>query len=361
MPSKTVLYPQHQISNAKIVDFAGWDMPLHYGSQLEEHHQVRQDAGVFDVSHMTIVDITGRQAKAFLQKVLANDVGKLKQPGKALYGCMLNEQGGIIDDLITYWLGENRYRMIVNAGTREKDIAWLKKQQQAFEVELTLRIDDLAILAVQGPQAILKMATVFEPALYAKIQTLKPFEVVEEGDYCIARTGYTGEDGIEAMVPVTEAAAIWDKLLAAGIKPCGLGARDTLRLEAGLNLYGADMDETKTPLDSNLAWTVAWQHEDRDFIGRAALEKQKDNLQQKLVGLVLEQKGVLRNHQRVVIPDVGEGEITSGSFSPTLQQAIALARVPIATKDDCFIDIRGQLALAKVVKPAFVRHGKKIY
>lgn len=361
MSNKTILYPQHQTSNAKIVDFAGWDMPLHYGSQLEEHHQVRKDAGVFDVSHMTIVDITGKQAKDFLQKILANDVGKLKQPGKALYGCMLNEQGGIIDDLITYWLGENRYRMIVNAGTREKDIAWLKKQSEAFDVQLTLRVDDLAILAIQGPQAIAKAATVFEPALYAKIQALKPFEVAEQDDYCIARTGYTGEDGIEAMVPVSEAASIWDKLLAAGIKPCGLGARDTLRLEAGLNLYGADMDETKTPLDSNLSWTVAFEPQDRDFIGRAALEKQRNHLDQKLVGLVLEQKGVLRNHQKVVIPDIGEGEITSGSFSPTLQQAIALARVPMTTGEQCFVDIRGQLSPAKVVKPSFVRNGKQVY
>jgi aminomethyltransferase len=361
MPNKTILHPQHQASNAKIVDFAGWDMPLHYGSQLEEHHQIRQDAGVFDVSHMTIVDITGNQSKDFLQKILANDIGKLKQPGKALYGCMLNEQGGIIDDLITYWLGENRYRMIVNAGTREKDIAWLKKQSQAFDVQLTLRVDDLAILAIQGPQAIAKAANVFEPLLYAKIQALKPFEVVEQGDYCIARTGYTGEDGIEAMVPVAEAATIWNQLLAAGIKPCGLGARDTLRLEAGLNLYGADMDETKTPLDSNLAWTIAWDPASRDFIGRAALEKQKNNVSQKLVGLVLEQKGVLRNHQKVVIPDVGEGEITSGSFSPTLQQAIALARVPMATGEQCLVDIRGQLLPAKVVKPSFVRNGKQVY
>jgi aminomethyltransferase len=361
MSNKTILYAQHQAANAKIVDFAGWDMPLHYGSQLEEHHQVRKDAGVFDVSHMTIVDVTGNQAKEFLQKLLANDVGKLKQPGKALYGCMLNEQGGIIDDLITYWLGENRYRLIVNAGTREKDIAWLQKQSEAFDVQLTLRVDDLAILAIQGPQAIAKAANVFDAVLYAKIQALKPFEVIEENDYCIARTGYTGEDGMEAMIPIADAAVIWDKILAADIKPCGLGARDTLRLEAGLNLYGADMDETKTPLESNLSWTVAWEPKSRDFIGRAALEQQRSTLNQKLVGLVLEQKGVLRNHQKVVVSEVGEGEITSGSFSPTLQQAIALARVPIATGDSCFVDIRGQLSPAKVVKPVFVRQGKAIF
>jgi aminomethyltransferase len=360
MPHKTALYEKHQASHAKIVDFSGWDMPLHYGSQLQEHHYVRNGAGLFDVSHMTIVDLTGREAKAFLQHLLANDVGKLKHPGKALYSCMLNEKGGIVDDLITYWLGEDRYRLIVNAGTREKDIAWLKKHSAGFEVQLTLRVEDLVILAIQGPEAMTKIAAVFDPELLLKIQALKAFQVVEAGEYCIARTGYTGEDGVEAMIPVADAPAVWDKLLAAGIQPCGLGARDTLRLEAGLNLYGVDMDETKTPLESNLAWTVAFTPEDRNFIGRAALEAQKNHLTHKLVGLVLEQKGVLRNHQKIMIPNVGEGEITSGSFSPTLQQAIALARVPLATEDHCLVDMRGQWVPAKVVKPVFVRHGKKV-
>lgn len=360
MTQQTVLYTKHQEAHGKIVDFAGCEMPLHYGSQLEEHHQVRTDAGVFDVSHMTIIDVTGEQVVDFLRTVLANDIGKLKQPGKALYGCMLNEAGGIIDDLITYWLGDNRYRLVVNAATRAKDLAWLEKHRQTFSVEIKLRSDELAILAIQGPEAIKKMAQVFDPVIYEKIQALKPFEVIEQGDYCIARTGYTGEDGVEAMVPLKDAPIIWDKLVAAGVKPCGLGARDTLRLEAGLNLYGTDMDETKTPLESNLAWTVAWEPENRQFVGRAALEKYKNTVNQKLVGLVLEQKGVLRNHQKVVIPDVGEGEITSGSFSPTLQQAIALARVPLMTGERCLVDIRGQLVPAKVVKPNFVRHGKSL-
>lgn len=359
MPQKTVLYHHHQAANGKLVDFAGWDMPLHYGSQLEEHHFVRKDAGVFDVSHMTVVDVNGTQSTEFLQTLLANDVAKLKQPGKALYTCMLNEQGGIIDDLIVYKLAENRYRLVVNAGTRDKDLAWLNKQCQAFSVQLTPRTD-LAILAIQGPNAIAKSADVFSPELYAKIQALRPFEVVEDGDYCIARTGYTGEDGLEAIIPAQDAPAIWEKLLAANVKPCGLGARDTLRLEAGLNLYGSDMDETKTPLEANLSWTVAFEPPTRHFIGRAALEAQKNHIGQKLVGLVLGQKGVLRNHQKVVAPNAGEGEITSGSFSPTLQQAIALAYVPIATGEQCFVEIRGQLVAAKVVRPPFVRHGKSM-
>jgi aminomethyltransferase len=359
MPQKTVLYQNHQAAHGKLVDFAGWDMPLHYGSQLEEHHYVRRDAGVFDVSHMTIVDVQGDQASDFLRYLLANDIAKLKQNGKALYGCMLNEQGGIIDDLITYKLAENRYRLVVNAATRDKDLAWLNQQSKSFSVQLTPR-PDLAILAVQGPNAISKCANVFSPTFYASIKALRPFEIVEDGDYCIARTGYTGEDGIEAMVPTLDAPQLWDKLLAADVKPCGLGARDTLRLEAGLNLYGADMTEDTTPLESNLAWTVAFEPQDRQFIGRDALEALQSHVTQKLVGLVLEQKGVLRNHQKVIVPDIGEGEISSGSFSPTLQQAIALARVPIATRESCLVEIRGQQVAAKVVKPPFVRHGKKM-
>jgi len=359
MLQKTILHSLHQALNGKLVDFAGWDMPLHYGSQLEEHHQVRRDCGMFDVSHMVIVDISGSQARDFLRILLANDVAKLIVPGKALYSCMLNEQGGIMDDLIAYWCGDGRYRLVLNAGTREKDLAWLKKQRSSFDVVLELR-DELAIIAIQGPQAISKCAQVFEPELYSKIAALKPFTAVEQGEYFIARTGYTGEDGLEVMIPTHQAASLWQKLLDTGVKPCGLGARDTLRLEAGLNLYGTDMDETTHPLESNLAWTVAWEPQERQFIGRAALATYRSQPQRKLVGLVLEQKGVLRNHQKVIVPNVGEGEITSGSFSPTLQQAIALARVPIDTGDHCYIEIRGQLALAHVVKPLFVRQGKAV-
>jgi aminomethyltransferase len=360
MSNKTPLYAKHQQAGAKIVDFAGWDMPLHYGSQMEEHHQVRQDAGVFDVSHMTIIDISGERTQDFLRYLLANDIAKLKTPGKALYSCMLNEQGGVIDDLIVYRLGEQRYRLVVNASTREKDLAWVQKQSRPFNVQLQLRTD-LAILAIQGPNAIAKTAHVFPQDAYTHIAALHAFEVFGYDEYCIARTGYTGEDGVEAMIPVNAVEAFWDKLLAAGVKPCGLGARDTLRLEAGLNLYGTDMDEATTPLESNLSWTIAWEPKERDFIGRAALEIDKAKQNRRLVGLVLEQKGVLRNHQKVVIPEIGEGEITSGSFSPTLQQAIALARVPHQVGGHYFVEIRGQLLPAKVVKPPFVKRGLKTY
>lgn len=342
-----------------MVDFAGWDMPLHYGSQLEEHRYVRQDAGVFDVSHMTIVDITGAQACDFLRYLLANDVGKLKTPGKALYSCMLNEAGGVIDDLIVYRLSEQRYRLVVNASTRAKDLAWINQHGAKFAAVITLRAD-LAILAVQGPNAIAKTQALFPPESFNRIVALNPFEVCELGNYCIARTGYTGEDGLEIMLPADEAANAWEQLLSLSVQPAGLGARDTLRLEAGLNLYGADMDEHTSPLESNLAWTIAWQPAERDFIGRAALEQQKAQVTQRLVGLILEQKGVLRSHQKVYTTEGGVGEITSGGFSPTLQQGIALARLPITASTQCWVDIRGQKAAAQIVKPPFVRHGKKV-
>jgi aminomethyltransferase len=360
MGHKTPLYEKHQAAGAKLVDFGGWDMPLHYGSQLEEHHYVRNDAGMFDVSHMTVVDVKGNGAYDYLRYLLANDVAKLTTPGKALYTCMLNEQGGVVDDLIVYKLGEQRYRLVVNAATREKDIAWLQQHTQQFAVHLQPR-HDLGILAVQGPQAMAKLATVLLEAQFAAVQSLKPFQAVELAQLLIARTGYTGEDGVEIMLPATEITKLWDALLRAEVKPCGLGARDTLRLEAGLNLYGTDMDETTSPLVSNLAWTIAWEPADRHFIGRQALEMQRQHIKQQVVGLILEQRGVLRNHQKITLPEGGEGEITSGSFSPTLQQAVALARIPVSTSAYCFVDIRGQPVKAKIVKPPFVRQGKAVF
>lgn len=353
MGKKTPLYDNHLAANAKIVDFAGWDMPLHYGSQIKEHNQVRQDAGLFDVSHMTVVDLSGKDVSAYLKHLLANNVAKLT-PNKALYTCMLNEQGGIIDDLIVYKISDTDYRLIVNSGTHDKDLAWLKKQIQTFAVTITERTD-VAMLAIQGPKVKEKIKTLFPEAL-----ELKPFHFIKLDDTFIARTGYTGEDGFEIILPKTKAPAFWDQLVSLGIAPCGLGARDTLRLEAGLNLYGTDMDEKVTPLESNLTWTVAFEPKERDFIGRSALEKQQQaGVKQKLVGLVLEGQGVLRNHQRVIVEDIGEGEITSGSFSPTLNKGIALARVPAETLDKCLVEVRGQRLTATVIKPPFIRQDKK--
>ena len=306
---------------------------------------------------MTIVELKGERVAEYLRYLLANNVDRLKDSGKALYSCMLNENGGVIDDLIVYYLTDDWYRMVVNAATREKDLAWIHKQAASFDIQVTVR-DDLAMIAAQGPNARDKVHKVLGGKA-AGLNDIGVFFMLMFGDMAVARTGYTGEDGYEIMLPASEAAAFWQSLAQAGIKPCGLGARDTLRLEAGMNLYGADMDESTTPLESALGWTVAWEPQERDFIGRAALEKQRaDGVSRKLVGLVLEGKGVLRNHQKVILNGLEAGEITSGSFSPTLGQAIAFARVSGDTSSGCKIDMRGKLVDARVVKPPFVRNGK---
>jgi aminomethyltransferase len=358
MGLRTPLYETHAAGGARMVDFGGWDMPVNYGSQIEEHHGVRRDAGMFDVSHMCVVDLRGPRVRDFLRRLLANDVAKLTQPGKALYSCMLLDNGGIIDDLIVYYLDDHWYRMVVNAGTRDKDIAWMRGHAGAFEVAVEPRLD-LAMIAVQGPNARQKAATLLDPALAARAMDLGPFFGVPADDWFVARTGYTGEDGWEIMLPTGEAAGFWERLRQAGVMPCGLGARDTLRLEAGMNLYGSDMDETVSPLESGLAWTIAWDPQDRDFIGRAALAEQKARgVPRKQVGLVLSERAVLRSHQKVIVPAVGEGEVTSGTFSPTLERSIGLARVPSQTTDRCEVEIRGRLLAATVVRPPFVRHGR---
>ncbi len=359
MGLKTPLYDTHVAAGARMVDFGGWDMPVNYGSQIEEHHAVRRDAGMFDVSHMLIADITGARVRDYLRHLLANDVAKLKEPGKALYSCMLNERGGVVDDLIVYFLDEQWFRVVVNAGTRDKDIAWLRQHVGDFGVDIKPRTD-LAMIAVQGPNARQKAATLIPEHAPAALE-LKPFSGRQLGPYFVARTGYTGEDGWEIMLPVAEAADFWKKLLDAGVVQCGLGARDTLRLEAGMNLYGNDMDENVSPLESGLTWTVAFDPADRHFVGRAALEAQrKQGVPRKLVGLVLEERGVLRGHQKVVADGAGEGELTSGTFSPTLERSIGFARVPAATSDRVHVDIRGKLLPAKVVKFPFVRNGKNL-
>ncbi len=355
---RTPLFAVHKETGARIVDFGGWDMPVHYGSQIEEHDTVRHDAGMFDVSHMTVVDITGADAGTYLSGLLANDSGRLKEPGKALYSCMLNEAGGVIDDLIVYFLANDWYRVVVNAATREKDLAWMKKRAGDANVVIAER-EDTAMIAVQGPRAREKGASLLPQAAQEAALALRPFFAGEFGDLFVGRTGYTGEDGWEIICSADQAAGYWRALQAAGVHPCGLGARDTLRLEAGMNLYGSDMDETTSPLESGLAWTVAFEPEDRIFTGREALEKQKTaGVPRKFVGLVLEDRGVLRGHQRVVADGLADGEITSGTFSPTLKRSIALARVPVELGGRCQVDIRGKLLHARVVKPPFVRNGK---
>ena len=366
----TPLNNAHRAAGAKMVDFGGWDMPVNYGSQIEEHNAVRTDVGMFDVAHMCVVDIKGANVRAFLRGLLANNVDKLQVSGKALYSCMLNPQGFVIDDLIVYFIDESWFRLVVNAGTAEKDVAWMEAQNAATNsgVTITQRRDAtdgsaMALIAVQGPNARAKVWDVI-PESKAGTADMKPFNVAFAhspvfGEAMIARTGYTGEDGFEIGVAADQAEKLWNALTAAGVKPAGLGARDTLRLEAGMNLYGQDMDETVNPLDAGLAWTIDLVSE-RDFIGKAALQAMGQNAQ--FVGLILREKGgVLRAHQKVIVAGSdATGEITSGTFSPSMQQAIALARVPngVAVGDTVHVEIRDKKLAASVVKLPFVRNGK---
>jgi aminomethyltransferase len=355
MTQQTILNASHRSHGAKMVDFGGWDMPINYGSQIEEHHQVRRDAGMFDVSHMTVVDLHGERVRPFLKHLIANSVDKLSKSGKALYSCMLNEAGGVIDDLIVYYMTESFFRVVVNAATRDKDLPWIEAQAKAFGVTVTER-DDLAMIAVQGPNARAKTMSLLSTAAAAACAKLGKFVACEADGMFVARTGYTGEDGFEIMVPQTQAVDFWNRLVAAGVSPAGLGARDTLRLEAGMALYGQDMDESVSPLEAGLSWTVAFD-DGRDFIGRAALEKQKAaGVPRQTIGLVMDDKGVLR-HGQAVFTGNGEGEILSGTFSPTLGKSIALARVPAGETGTVEVDIRGKRFPLRVVKYPFVREG----
>ncbi len=358
MLKHTALFDAHRELGAKLVDFGGWEMPLHYGSQLEEHHGVRRDAGMFDVSHMLALDILGKDARLFLRELLANNVDRLSKPGKALYSCMLNEQAGVIDDLIVYFVGDDNFRLVVNAGTAEKDIDWIARQRDriGLSVDIVPR-HDLAMIAVQGPNAREKFWRAYPAARDVKENTENFFAVQHDG-WMIARTGYTGEDGFEVTLPAGDATGLWNALLESGVMPAGLGARDTLRLEAGMNLYGQDMDETVTPLESGLGWTVELKAP-RDFIGKKAIVESRPD--RKLIGLVLQERGVLRAHQKVELTQ-GIGEITSGTFSPTLGISIAFARVPRAIDlgSDVSVEVRGRQLRATTVKYPFVRNGKSL-
>jgi aminomethyltransferase len=365
VPKTTPLNAVHRAAGARMVDFGGYDMPLHYGSQIEEHHAVRRDAGMFDVSHMRVLDLAGAGARDFLCHALANDVDKLRSPGKALYSCLLAENGGVLDDLIIYWRGADAYRVVVNAGTADKDVAWLRSLLARGPATTSLvERTDLALIAVQGPRAREKTWHALPESAHATAE-LKPFNgaavPTRRCELFVGRTGYTGEDGFELMLPASCAAEIWQALAAAGVRPCGLGARDTLRLEAGMNLYGQDMDESVTPLESGLAWTVDLRRE-RDFVGKEALLAQSPT--RDLVGLVLTGSGgVLRAHQAVHTGDGhGRGEVTSGTFSPTLGRSIALARVPASVRpgDSVAVEVRGRRLAARVVKPPFVRNGRSL-
>ena len=356
MTQKTILNATHRALGAKMVDFGGWDMPIHYGSQLDEHHLVRRDAGMFDVSHMTVVDLRGARVRDFLRHLVANSVDKLKVSGKALYTAMLNQRGGVIDDLIIYYLDESFFRLVVNASTRDKDLAWIEQQARAFGVDVKER-PEFAMIAVQGPNAREKVLGLLSEGGRAAAAKLGKFTAAEADGMFVARTGYTGEDGFEIMLPESQAVAYWNRLLEAGVKPAGLGARDTLRLEAGMNLYGQDMDEDVSPYEAALAWTVALDA-GRAFIGRDVLEQQKSaGAPRQMIGLVMDEKGVLRHGQKVLTAN-GDGEILSGTFSPTLGKAIAFARVPAGDPGSVRVDIRGKEVAVRVVKFPFVRDGQ---
>lgn len=353
---RTPLYEQHKLQGGRLVDFGGWELPANYGSQVEEHHAVRNDVGMFDVSHMTVSDITGIDTLPYLSKLLANDVAKIRSTrGKALYSCMLNERGGVIDDLIVYYLDDEHCRIVSNAATNEKDMAWLQQQAKAFSSVSVTEKPDLALIAVQGPKAIDVVKNTLKGDVAECVADLSRFQGEFVGDMFIGRTGYTGEDGLELIIPSSDVVGVWQQLHESGVAACGLGARDTLRLEAGMALYGNDLDEEHTPKDCGLSWTVAMKDE-RDFIGRQALEQ---TAQYKMIGLVLEQKGVLRAHQKIIHKGEVIGEITSGTFSPTLEQSIALARINnidgITVDTPLQVMIRSKMLDVRVVKYPFVK------
>jgi aminomethyltransferase len=369
VPRQTPLYALHRAAGARMVDFGGWDMPVNYGSQIDEHHAVRGDAGMFDVSHMRAVDLEGEGARDFLRHVLANNVDKLTAPGKALYSCLLRPDGGVLDDLIVYFLREDFFRLVVNAGTADKDIAWLRELMKARSPQLRLTPrDDLAMIAVQGPQARAKVWQAL-PGSEASSSGLKPFFGIEAplpGGHCfIARTGYTGEDGFEIYTTDPDPGIIWATLIEKGtplgLLPIGLGARDTLRLESKLMLYGNDISDKTTVLEADLKWIVKLQK--GAFLGRPVIEKQlAEGLKRKLVGFELAEPGVARPHYPVYVKGQKVSEVASGTFSPLLKKAIGLVYLPIeatAVGTEFEIEIRTKRTKARVIPTPFYKRADK--
>ncbi|MFC4892179.1 glycine cleavage system aminomethyltransferase GcvT [Pseudofrancisella aestuarii] len=355
---KTVLHDTHVSSGAKMVDFSGWEMPINYGSQIAEHNSVREACGIFDVSHMLALDIVGKDTSDFLRYLLANHINKV-QANEAQYGCMLNADGGIVDDLIVYKINDNFFRLVINAGNRASDFEWIKQNSSGYDVEITPK-ENLAIIAVQGPKASEVLSKTLDKAVSERVLSLNPFNFLFHDEWMFARTGYTGEDGFEIAVPRDEAVSFWNDLVANGANPCGLGARDTLRLEAGMHLYGSDMNTSTSPLDRGLGWSVDLKDENRDFIGKSAVLKRKaEGVDTKWVGVVLKSKGVLRAGQQIVFDNGGVGFITSGSFSPTLKYSIALAYVPKEANNPQVV-IRDKHLPVEIVKPKFVKNGKSL-
>ncbi|MBF0161007.1 MAG: glycine cleavage system aminomethyltransferase GcvT, partial [Magnetococcales bacterium] len=350
---RTPLFDRHVALGGKMVPFAGWEMPLHYGSQLREHEVVRQRCGMFDVSHMGVIDLQGDRVEKMLRFLLSNDIARIPDPGQAQYGLMLNATGGISDDLIAYRIDRQHFFLVVNAANRDKAVAWIRVHAPSYGVQVVDRRDGM-ILAVQGPQSAAQLRLALPEGLGKEIHALKPFHFFQKAGWRIARTGYTGEDGFELMLSADDGIMAWENLLRVGVTPIGLGARDTLRLEAGMPLYGHDMDGHTTPMVTGLAWTVAWEPLDRDFIGRQALAPLwGQNPTHKRVGLILQGRGVLRDHQEIFWQGKPAGQISSGGYSPTLEKGIALARlirdVPVGSL--CQVDMRGRFMDVQVVRP----------
>ena len=333
---KTPFYECHVEASGKLVDFAGWTLPIHYGSLVDEHNAVRNDAGMFDVSHMVVSDVRGERSVQALRLTLTNDIAKLVD-NTALYSCLCTDTGGVVDDLIVYRISAEHYRVISNAATRNKVLGWLADHGVA-ECH-SIESGHLAMLAVQGPNAVAKFQRVAQSLIdpdviggAADIASLPNFGCTTLGDVFVGRTGYTGEDGVEIIVPQAAAEVYWRALLDAGVHACGLGARDTLRLEAGMSLYGNDLDDAHSPFESGVGWTVDLSDESRNFIGRSVLVTQKQNGAATLrIGIELQERGVLRAGQGVSIDGEEIGVVTSGTYSPTLQRTIALARVQRAS------------------------------
>jgi aminomethyltransferase len=344
-----------------MVDFHGWSMPINYGSQINEHNSVRENCGIFDVSHMTILDFKGDDAETFVRKLISNDIKKLTEPYAGLYSAMVNEQGGVIDDLIAYKM-ENGYRLVVNCATRGEDLKWISSKSLNFKVEMTER-DDLSMIAVQGPRSLDVLSSCPAPIVRA-LESKKRQQGVYDNNMFATKTGYTGEIGFEVILPHEQAVNLWQNAIDAGAVPVGLGARDTLRLEAGMNLYGFEMDESITPFECNMSWTVDFSDTDRDFYGKKALENiLKEENYNELVGIMLDERTILRQGQKLWFNENKDldGIVTSGTYSPTLKKPIALARIPKADLKSCFTEVRDKKVFAKIGSPKFIKEGKEIF
>ena len=351
--NKTPLNKSHIELGAKMVNFSNWEMPISYSSLIEEHNAVRNTVGIFDVSHMSVFDFDGDNQVAFFEKIFANDIKKIYKDNKAIYGALLNEEGGILDDLIIYH-ANSKFRLVSNCSTREQNRQWFEKHAVEFGVKVIER-SDMGILAIQGPDALNKILEIKE--IDNQANTLQSFGCMFEGDKLYARTGYTGEDGLELIVPTKDINHLWDQALELGCTPIGLGARDTLRLEAGLNLYGNDMTINNHPYESNMGWTIDMSDENREFIGKDALLSIDQSKSQKIVGIILQDKGVLRSGYEIT-HEQGKGVVLSGSYSPTLQSSIGLARVDQGYKENGKVMIRNKLLNIDFVSPRFLGQGK---